>query len=159
MPEPHVSRSDLSISKATPLDVPAIRSMVDAAYSKYIERIGKLPAPMAADYHQVIREKDVFVLQDQHQMVGSIVLHDDPASSSIIIDNVVVDPTSQGKGYGRVLMDYATDVARSQGRSALTLYTNVKMYENLALYAKIGFMETGRRTEEGFERVYFRKDI
>lgn len=134
--------------------------MVDAAYSKYIERIGKPPAPMAADYHQVIQDDNVFVLRDeQNDVIGSIVLGDDPDSDSIKINNLVVDPRGQGRGYGRVLMEHATSIARSQGRSALTLYTNVKMYENLGLYAKMGFAETGRRTEDGFERVYFRKSI
>lgn len=134
--------------------------MVDAAFSKYIERIGKPPAPMIANYDQIIQDGDAFVLQDiEKKVVGAIVLLDSPDSRSIMIDNIVVDPTTQGRGYGRVLLDFATDFARSQGRSAITLYTNAKMYENLGLYVKLGFIETGRRTEDGFERVYFRKDI
>jgi hypothetical protein len=56
-------------------------------------------------------------------------------------------------------MRYAEDFAKCQGRNALILYTNVVMVENLALYPKMGFVETERRTEEGFERVYFRKEL
>jgi hypothetical protein len=33
------------------------------------------------------------------------------------------------------------------------------MFENLGLYLKMGFVETGRREEDGFERVYFRKEL
>ncbi|KAJ5902227.1 hypothetical protein N7495_002755 [Penicillium taxi] len=149
-----------AISKATMEDVPIIRSMVDAAFSKYIERIGKSPAPMLADYNEVIQTHPVFVLKDQSsRVVGSIVLHLDPSSDSVEINNLVVDPQAQGYGYGRVLMDFAEEFARSQGFSALTLYTNVKMYENLSLYVKMGFSETGRRTDDGFERVFFYKKL
>jgi len=33
------------------------------------------------------------------------------------------------------------------------------MVENLALYAKLGFVETERRVEDGFRRVYFSKAL
>lgn len=54
-------------------------------------------------------------------------------------------------------MSHAEQVARSRGLNTITLFTNVKMYENICLYAKLGFVETGRRVEGPYERVYFRK--
>jgi hypothetical protein len=33
------------------------------------------------------------------------------------------------------------------------------MTENLSLYAALGYEETGRATEDGFDRVYFRKSL
>jgi hypothetical protein len=33
------------------------------------------------------------------------------------------------------------------------------MTENIALYANLGFTETGRVTEKGFDRVYMEKDL
>lgn len=149
----------LTLRRAAPKDVPAIQLIVIAAYTKYIERIGKPPAPMTTDYEEVLRTHDVFVLEDHdtEAIVGSIVLGID--SDSIKINNLVVDTAAQGRGYGRVLMNYAEDFAQAQERPALTLFTNIKMYENLGLYAKMGFLETDRRTEDGYERVYFRKDL
>ena len=41
----------------------------------------------------------------------------------------------------------------------MDLYTNAKMRENLALYARLGWREVDRRTESGFERVYFEKTV
>lgn len=41
----------------------------------------------------------------------------------------------------------------------MELYTNAKMTENLTLYARLGWRETDRRTEQGFERVYFEKAV
>ncbi|KAL2866632.1 GNAT family N-acetyltransferase [Aspergillus lucknowensis] len=152
------------IIKATPEHISSINSVVTAAYTKYIERIGKPPAPMLADYSQLLKTHDVFVLQDADAtstsaVLGSIILKSDDESDSIKVNNLVVDPALQGRGYGRLLMDFAEERARGQRRSALTLFTNVKMYENLGLYAKLGFVETERRVEDGYERVFFRKAL
>ncbi|KAJ5553046.1 acyl-CoA N-acyltransferase [Penicillium frequentans] len=115
---------------------------------------------MSANYDEMLETHDIFMLQDDaNETVGSIILSVDQNTHSVEINNLVVGPAAQGRGYGRVLLNCAEDVARSASCSALTLYTNVKMHENLAMYVKMGFMETGRKTEDGFERVYFRKDL
>ena len=41
----------------------------------------------------------------------------------------------------------------------MVLYTNCMMWENVALYSRWGFVEMGRRSEYGYERVYFAKDL
>ena len=41
---------DIKLRAAGPDDVPAIETLVRNAYNPYIERIGKPPAPMTADY-------------------------------------------------------------------------------------------------------------
>jgi len=115
---------------------------------------------MTADYHHLMHTHEIFVLQkSDRKIVGSIMLRSDPPSDSIEITNLVVDPSAQGFGYGRILMGYAEDIAKRRGHFSLTLYTNAKMYENLELYDKLGFVETGRKVEDGFERVYFRKEL
>jgi hypothetical protein len=40
--------------------------------------------------------------------------------------------------------------------SAIRLYTNAAMTENLSIYAHMGFVETHRAVEKGFNRVYLR---
>ncbi|KAF5548850.1 acetyltransferase GNAT family [Fusarium mexicanum] len=159
MPDPPFNSSDLMLIRAQASDIPSIQSLVNAAYEKYIPRIGKPPAPMTADYVSLLTTHDIFILQATQFPVGALVLHHDPDSDAIKIENLVVDPSAQGRGYGKVLMRYAEDFARSRGCNALELYTNVKMFENLGLYLKMGFAETGRREEDGFERVYFRKEL
>ena len=147
----------LVVETAKAEDVPAIKPMVDAAYSKYIERLGKLPAAMTADYDKLVETQSLYVLRAGGNVVGSILLSRD--DDSIKVNNLVVDPSAQGRGYSRVLMDHAEDMARAQGLAAVTLFTNERMHENIALYTKIGFTETGRKTEDGFNRVFFRKDV
>ncbi|KAJ5314061.1 pre-mRNA splicing factor [Penicillium atrosanguineum] len=161
MTEPlRYSKDGISITNATPENIPVIKDMVHAAYSKYIERIGKPPAPMTADYRVLMQTHEIFLLQKPNgKVMGSIMLRSDLPSNSIEINNLVVDPLAQGLGYGRILMSYAENIAKARGHSSLTLYTNVKMYENLGLYVKLGFTEMERKVEDGFERVYFRKPL
>lgn len=116
---------------------------------------------MSADYEELLRTHDVYVLKSPNgnKIIASMVLSEDESANAIRLNNLVVDPSLQGGGFGRRLFELAEEIARSKGRNSLVLYTNVKMYENLGLYAKIGFVETGRGTEDGFERIYFRKVI
>ncbi|KAI1848640.1 hypothetical protein JX265_011507 [Neoarthrinium moseri] len=156
------SGNETTIVRATAEDISTIQAMVIAAYSKYVDRMGTLPAPMLANYSQLLDTEDVYVLRSavENQVLGSIILAADEGSGgSIKVNNLVVDPSAQGRGYGRILMNYAEREALSRGLSAVSLFTNVKMVENIGMYAKLGFIETDRRIEGPYERVYFRKHL
>lgn len=56
-------------------------------------------------------------------------------------------------------MDHAERAARQHGLAALRLYTNAAMTENLALYARMGFVETHRARDHGFDRVFMRRRL
>ena len=148
---------NLVVETAKAEDVPAIKPMIDAAYSKYIERFGKLPAAMTADCDKLVETQSLYVLRVGSNVIGSVLLSRD--GDSIKVNNLVVEPSAQGRGYSRMLMSYAESMARAQGLAAVTLFTNEKMHENIALYTKLGFTETGRKTEDGFNRVFFRKSL
>ncbi|ROW10098.1 hypothetical protein VMCG_02098 [Cytospora schulzeri] len=154
---------DVVIERAGLSDSDAIKQMVISAYAKYVPRMGgQEPAPMTEDYQAIItsQSQDVSVLRRRidGDAVGAVLLSD-PGEGFIKVNNIVVGPSAQGRGYGRLLMNYAEDVARERGRTALVLFTNETMTENITLYAKMGFVETGRREEDGYRRVYFRKDL
>jgi hypothetical protein len=51
-------------------------------------------------------------------------------------------------------MDHAVGEARRRRLLAIRLYTNAVMTENLSMYAHMGFVETHRAVEKGFNRVY-----
>lgn len=162
MTEKADASSHITIEEATVADLPAICAMVIDAYTKYIDRIGRKPAPMTADYEQLLQTHEIYVLRDalindNKVCAGSIVVKAE--GNALHINNLVVSPNAQGRGYGRVLMDFAETLARKRALKKLELYTNVKMWENIGLYAKLGFTETERRIEDGFERVYFEKNV
>ena len=54
-------------------------------------------------------------------------------------------------------MAFSEDEARRQGYGVVVLYTNEVMVENLALYRHLGYVETERRENGGYQRIYMRK--
>jgi len=148
-------RNAIRIRLATSADVQAITECVHAAYRHYVERIGKPPAPMLEDYAQVMQLRDVSVAERAGAVLGVVVL--ERTDEGFLLENVAVHPSSRGSGVGRLLLEFAEAEARRQGYPSIYLYTHQKMTENQALYAKIGYVEYGRRTEKGYERVFMRK--
>ncbi len=142
------------IRQATAADAENVRAIAQAAYAKYVPRIGREPAPMAADFAAYIARDVVVVIEADGQVRGFMIAW--PESETYFVDNIAIDPVAQGQGLGRRLLDRAVNEARRQGFSALRLYTNAAMTENLAMYRHIGFVETHRAMENGFNRVYMR---
>lgn len=56
-------------------------------------------------------------------------------------------------------MAFAEETARRGGLPSIRLYTNVKMTENIPFYEDLGFVETNRRREDGFDRIYFERRL
>jgi ribosomal protein S18 acetylase RimI-like enzyme len=138
-------------------DADTISAIARAAYSKYVARIGQAPAPMLADFASHIANDAVVVIEINGEVCGFMTGW--PEADAYLIDSVAVDPAAQGRGLGRRLIEHAVSEARRFGLSALRLYTNVAMTENLAMYRHIGFVETRRAVENGFNRVYMRWDF
>ncbi|PWE40855.1 GNAT family N-acetyltransferase [Pseudomonas prosekii] len=145
------------IRPATLEDIAQIEAIVEAAYSPYIERIGRKPAPMLDDYASQVLARRVHVLADEKRLSGFVVLID--TENYLLLDNVAVSPALKGQGLGRQLLDFAERHALEAGYSSIRLYTNEAMSENLALYARRGFVETHRVEENGLRRVHMSKSL
>lgn len=135
----------------------AIRAVVEAAYGHYVARIGKAPGPMLDDYARRIADGQAWVMEDAGRVVGLLVLEEQ--ADAFLLDNIAVLPESQGSGHGRALMAFAEAEARRRGWREIRLYTHALMTENQALYRRLGYVETGRATEKGFDRVYMAKAL
>lgn len=147
----------MEIRSAESADAQDLHELVQCAYGHYVERIGGRPGPMEADYAQEIGQGHVSVADDDGAVVGLIVLVREP--DHVLIENVAVDPERQGEGIGRALLAFAEDVAREASTPVLRLYTHVLMTENRTLYARLGYEETHRQVDDGFERVFFAKHL
>jgi GNAT superfamily N-acetyltransferase len=130
------------IRPAQPEDVTAIRQLVHDAYSHHVARLGKPPGPMLDDYARRTADGQAWVLEDESALAGVLVL-ENVEGGTLLLDNVAVAPAAQGKGYGRALVAFAEAEARRRGHATLRLYTHVLMTENLVLYRRLGFEETG----------------
>src|ERR1700730_5788109 len=145
------------IRPAIAADVPAIAKIVDHAYRHYIARMGKPPGPMLEDYAARVSGGAVWVLEEGAVIAAIIVLL--PGLNHLLLDNIAVSPNHQGLGLGRRLLAFAETEALRRGYREIRLYTHQTMVENQRLYASIGYQETGRGTEAGYDRVFMRKQL
>ena len=145
------------IRAASHHDAGVVRDVVQAAYAHYIARIGKPPGPMLDDYAKRIADGQIWVMEDAGRIVGVLVLEETQAG--FLLDNVAVLPGCQGKGHGRALVAFAEAEGRRRRYDAIYLYTHALMSENIALYRRVGFLETHRVSEKGYDRVYMAKRL
>jgi ribosomal protein S18 acetylase RimI-like enzyme len=145
------------IRAATAADVPAIAQTVDLAYRHYVARMGRPPAPMLDDHAARVSAGTAWVLTEGAAVSGILVLL--PLPNHLLLDNIAVAPNRQGCGLGRRLLTFAETEALRRGYREIRLYTHRTMVENQRLYAEIGYEETGRSTEIGYERVFMRKRL
>ena len=145
------------IRRALPHEAVTLHDVVHAAYAHYVARIGKPPGPMLDDYAKRITDGQAWVLEDAGRIVGALVLEE--TGDGFLLDNIAVLPDCQGKGHGRALIMFAEDTARRRGYRDICLYTHALMHENIALYQRMGFVETHRISEKGYDRVYMTRRL
>jgi ribosomal protein S18 acetylase RimI-like enzyme len=138
-------------------DLRAVETVVRAAYSHYVVRIGREPGPMLDDYAALIGKGHVHVIEHDDMVKGVLVLI--PEEHAMLLDNVAVSPDAQGLGLGRKMLEFAERAALAAGCRSIRLYTNEAMTENIGLYTRIGYVETHRAEEKGLRRVYMSKPL
>jgi ribosomal protein S18 acetylase RimI-like enzyme len=147
----------VTMRPATATDLPGVVACVEAAFGKYVARIDKPPSPMLADYAALIAADRVRVLTDAGGVAGVLVLEAD--TRRLFVEVMAVRPERQRRGFGQRLMECAEAIARGKGLDKIELYTHERMIEALSFYRGLGYVETGRRVEDGYARGYLRKTI
>jgi RNA polymerase sigma-70 factor (ECF subfamily) len=148
---------EIAIREAERRDLPAIEAIVEGAYEKYVERIGARPGPMDVDYAEAMKRADLFVAEVEGAAVGVSVLASQ--GDDLVIENVAVSPSHQGRGFGGALLAHAEEWAQRRGRRKLRLYTHESMAKNIALYERLGYQEERRGAKNGFTLVFMAKQI
>ena len=147
----------MNIRPATPEDIAGVRACAEAAYEIYVAAIGKKPAPMIADFGAAQAAGDLYVACVNEDVAGFVVFFE--REDHVHLENVAVSPAYQGRGIGGKLMDLVENETLKRGLRKIELYTNVKMTGNLTLYPALGYEEIGRWSEDGFDRVFYRKTL
>jgi GNAT superfamily N-acetyltransferase len=111
---------------------------------------------MIADFATQITLGQVYVATDESDYVQGFVVFF-PHGDHMFLENVAVRPSISGRGIGTSLIRFCEDEARRLSLSGVHLYTNEKMTENLSIYPHLGYAEVDRRSEDGFDRVFFEK--
>jgi ribosomal protein S18 acetylase RimI-like enzyme len=147
----------IEIRKAVSSDLEPVRACALAAYQMYVDRIGREPAPMVADFAASIKAGRLYIAGEEGQLAGFVVFY--AKSDHLHLENVAVSPGFQQRGIGRKLVEFVEQQARTGGYPRVELYTNARMTENLGLYPRLGYQQFDRRIEDGFDRVYFKKKL
>lgn len=146
------------IRKADPSDESAVKHCAERAYARYVAAIGRKPAPMIADFPGQISAGEVYVFLDVEDVFqGFIVFRAE--DQHMLLENVAVLPSAAGSGVGKALISFCEEEARRRNLGSVHLYTNEKMTENLSIYPRLGYVEVARRSEDGFDRVFFEKQV
>jgi len=147
----------IAIRHAKPVDLSTVNECAQEAFGFYLNRMDHEPARMNADFERQISAGRTYVAELDQRFAGYIVIHQQ--SDHVLVDHIAVLPAMSGKGVGSQLLAHAEQMARDWHKPRVQLYTNALMHENLCWYAWLGYSKIGRRVEQGFDRVYFSKDV
>lgn len=147
----------ISLTRSRAGDGPAMRRLARAAYAVYVDRMGREPAPMTADYETIAAAGNALLAWRDGDLIGMLVA--EMEEQTLLISNVAISPAVQGSGFGSMLLAEAERMAREARADEVRLYTNEAMVGNLTFYRRRGYLETHRATEDGYRRVFFSKRI
>jgi ribosomal protein S18 acetylase RimI-like enzyme len=145
------------IREAAPADIYPIQRIAEAAFAPFVESIGAKPEPMQANFGRQIEKGQIEVLVKSTGIRGYCVSY--PKGLRWHIENIAVAPDSQGEGVGTALIADAEKRAALMGFDTIDLYTNVHMTKAILWYEFLGYVETERSEQNGFQRVFFAKEL
>lgn len=146
-----------SVRLASAVDAKAALECVAAAFGPYVARIGKPPGPMLLDYPSLIADGSVWIAERNAGIEGVLVQYE--TEHGFYVDTVASSPKARGTGVGRALLEFAEQEAAGRGFGSVYLCTNSKMTENQVFYPSIGYVEYDRKSDGGYERVFYRKQL
>jgi ribosomal protein S18 acetylase RimI-like enzyme len=138
-------------------DASAIRELTREAYAKWVPVISREPTPMTADYAEAVRIHRFDLLYVEGKLAALI--ETIPKADHLLVENVAVSPSFQGRGFGRKLMAHAEQLAASSGFSEIKLYTNKLFAENVRLYSKLGYRVDREEEFKGGLVVHMSKPV
>ena len=147
----------IQFRRARGSEATAIRAFLEAAYSVYVPRMGRMPLTMKTDFAAAIRDDLIWVLMEDDGLLA--VLHFLSRADHVFVEDVAVRVGRQRQGIGKKLLAFAEEEALSRGYHEIRLFTNETMVENIALYQSLGYRELHREPCQGTDIIYMRKPL
>lgn len=134
-----------------------IRRLVDAAYTPYVLPLSIQPSHWRGYFRRLMINRQIWVLEDRGKLIGTIGIQD--GSINLYLGLVTVHPEAQGRGFGRILVEFAEAQARSRGLVRLTLDTHEHFADAIEFYRHLGFVEVGRQPAKDYVAVRMLKRL
>ena len=149
--------NEIEMRQAVSENAEAIRTLTRESYAKWVPLVGREPFPMSADYDEALKKNrfDLLFLEDKLVALIETVTYDD----HLLIKNVAVSPSCQGRGLGRKLLDHAEWLAASLGYSEIKLYTNKHFTGNQTFYERLGYQVEREEDFMGGVTIHMHKAV
>ena len=148
---------EIVIRRALRADAAEIRRLTRAAYAPWVERVGREPLPMSADYEEAVCKDLINLAHKDRDLCALVQMVVEP--DCLLIENLAVSPEHQGKGFGGTLVRHAERQARALGLSTLRLYTNRAFGSNVEFYERHGFQIEREEAFMGGLTIHMRKPV
>lgn len=146
------------IEIAAAADIDEMERLYDSL-NEYLEQHVNYPGwrkgiyPAREDAEKGIKEKNLYVLRNERQIMGSIILSHEPEAAYekadwhvdldykdiFVIHTFAVHPLYLGNGAGKRLMEFALEQSRAEKIKALRLDVYEKNTPAISLYKQYGF--------------------
>lgn len=139
------------LNRAAEEDWPRLLKLIQKAFAFMDERIdppSSLHRLDAAGLERKAAEEICLIARSSSGPVGCIFCA--PHEDHLYVGKMAVDPSLQGRGIGKWLMQAAEDQARWLGLPALVLETRIELVENHAAFARMGFEKIGETSHPGY---------
>jgi ribosomal-protein-alanine N-acetyltransferase len=133
----------ITIRHATPSDIPAIMRLERSSNSAAHWSEQQYESLVVNDHFAIARLALVGEAQEDSAILGFLIAqHIGPEWE---LENIVVEPTMQGKGIGTLLLNALLAHVKQANSGAVFLEVRESNKSARGLYRKLGFQETGRR--------------
>lgn len=128
----------LTLERAGSGDLEPLVALQRGAYARNRQLLGVEPLPLLADYAAILRNCEVWVARGDGRLAGALVL--EPRAGDLLLWSIATDPSAQGSGLGRAMLD-ATEVrARQLGLGIVRLYTGTMLRHLVEWYGRHGYV-------------------
>ncbi len=134
-----------TIRRAALSDLQTVRKIsADAYIPAYQSTIGAVPKPAFEDYRPRIEQGQVWLLEAAGEVVGVMVLEENP--DHLLVYSIAVRPDCQGRGYSTALLRCADQRARTCETREVRLYTEPAHGTEYRLVSPLRFRSNRRST-------------
>ncbi len=135
--KPHLTAGQYGLRRASIDDHDSLVALQRKAYARNRELLGLEPLPLLVDYHAVLAENEVWVLDGSAGLDAALVL--ELRADDLMIESIATDPACQGRGVGRAILTAAVERAQGLGYKTIRLYTGTPLKHLVAWYGRHGF--------------------